>query len=41
MVNSKEVKNGIEILEAKWFLVMDQNSQNVAWINNTRAVWPT
>ena len=39
----KKLKNGIEILvgQAVFIKVMDQNSQNVVWINNSRTAWPT
>ena len=37
---SKELKNGIEILVGQAvFKVMDQNSQKVVWINNSRTAW--
>ena len=39
---SKELKNGIEIsVGQSVFKIMDQNSQNVIWINNSWTVWPT
>ena len=39
----KKLKNGIEILvgQAVFIKVMDQNGQNVVWINNSRTAWPT
>ena len=35
----KELKNGIESLIGQ--TVIDQNSQNVVWANNSRTAWPT
>ena len=41
---SKKLKNGIEILvgeSVSKVRPMDQNSQNIVLINNSRTAWPT
>ena len=41
----RELKTGIEIFVGQVFffivMVMDQNSQNIVLINNSRTTWPT
>ena len=39
--NSKIALNFLIFVGRAFFEVMDQNSQNVVWINNSRTAWPT
>ena len=38
---SKELKNAIEIVQVLFELWINEKSQNVVWINNSRTAWPT
>ena len=38
---SKELKNGIDVLVDQTVISLDQNSQNIVLISNSRTAWPT